>query len=340
MSSRHTRQATREIEEHVQEELNLDRTARNAEAEIRLAIAQRTLDAIEEKMNRDRLSDEAKMNRERLSDEAKMDRERINHDAFVANNLAESQARIAGLSVDASARTTAGLTVDDDAGEYPEEVKNLSLSLPGLPRQEIAKIFNNTFRPQNLYKLRMVAGFEDSDRDSNLAIVAGEIKLLKPTGSFKDFGPTPAIWSQTFLNYARVLAGFYTPTHPLLVSALLGFHEEIIELSRIYKWQDAVLPVAIQYHVMMTMETPLDHSKWLLPRSWVDRYCTSTKTLSSKSGPSILPADHTNKRKRAETTPAICRKYNLGLCSVSGCRFKHICAVENCGGAHSEKNHK
>ena len=74
MSSRHTRQATREIEEHVQEELNLDRTARNAEAEIRLAIAQRTLDAIEEKMNRDRLSDEAKMNRERLSDEAKMDR--------------------------------------------------------------------------------------------------------------------------------------------------------------------------------------------------------------------------------------------------------------------------
>ncbi len=54
-----------------------------------MAIAQRTLQALEEKMNRDRLSDGAKTDRERK--------------ASVANNLAESQARIASLSAGALA---------------------------------------------------------------------------------------------------------------------------------------------------------------------------------------------------------------------------------------------
>ncbi len=139
-----------------------------------------------------------------------------------------------------------------------------------------------------------------------------------------------------------VLGRFHASTHPLLVNALLDYHEEIIELSRTYNWQGAVLPVAIQYHIVLTMENPLDHTKWPLPRAWVDRHCTSTKTLSSKSGSGPLSADSTNKRKRAETTPSgeICRRFNQGICSLKTCRYKHICSVPSCRGNHSDKNHK
>lgn len=40
---------------------------------------------------------------------------------------------------------------DDILGEVPPEVKNIILRFAGLPQEEIVRIFQNKFKPINLY---------------------------------------------------------------------------------------------------------------------------------------------------------------------------------------------
>ncbi len=57
-----------------------------------------------------------------------------------------------------------------------------------LPKAEIAQIFANKFQPENFYKLRHLKGREDKDRDENITIENGLMKLKHITGTLQDFG--------------------------------------------------------------------------------------------------------------------------------------------------------
>lgn len=48
--------------------------------------------------------------------------------------------------------------------------------------------------------------------------------MRKVTGSYKDYGSTNTLWSETFLNYTMILIALFGPTIPALYLALAGFH--------------------------------------------------------------------------------------------------------------------
>ena len=95
----------------------------------------------------------------------------------------------------------------------------------------------------NLYKLRLMRGRDDLYRDQ-IHIDEGTLKMRKVTGSYKDYGTTKTLWSESFLNHTMILMALFGPTIPTLYLALAGFHREIIELSTIYEWQGGVSPKA------------------------------------------------------------------------------------------------
>ncbi|MCJ1467677.1 hypothetical protein MMC07_006302 [Pseudocyphellaria aurata] len=72
---------------------------------------------------------------------------------------------------------------------------------PGLLEVEIARIFSDKFRRENLYRLRHLKGRGDKDNDDNITIENGLMNLKRATGNLGDFGATWDIWSEAFINY-------------------------------------------------------------------------------------------------------------------------------------------
>lgn len=91
------------------------------------------------------------------------------------------------------------------------------------------------------------------------------MKIKKVTGTLRDFGNTIDIWSDGFLNYPMELVDFFGVASPSLFRSLLMFHYKIRQLSRIYEWQHAVYPLAIDYHTEITTGIHSDVDAWVLP---------------------------------------------------------------------------
>ena len=60
---------------------------------------------------------------------------------------------------------------------------------------------------------------------------------------------TLTIWSRTFLVYVSIVSTFHGVKHPAIVSKLISFHNDIIQLADTYDWQKAVLVLALFYHL-------------------------------------------------------------------------------------------
>ena len=44
------------------------------------------------------------------------------------------------------------------------------------------------------------------------------------------------------------MVDLFSVAFPTLHQKLLAYHQQIIELSSVYEWQEAVLPLAIEHH--------------------------------------------------------------------------------------------
>ena len=191
--------------------------------------------------------------------------------AVQAKELAqkESDARIAAMSK-GLLTPSSSVTVDEDddtIGELPQEARKVAAAYPGLPRKEIAAIFRGKFIPENLYKLRLLYGRDDIDRTTRFTIgLNGDLQFKRIKGTLKDFGNTPGIWSQGFLNYISIMVDLFGMKVPELHQKLIAYHQRIIELSATYDWSDAVLPLAIEYHTEVVAVNHIDIDAWLLPR--------------------------------------------------------------------------
>ena len=207
--------------------------------------------------------------------EAAIARDNAAAEAKAIRDKEESQAKITALT---SGATTSDSNARKDAeepiGEIPREALLVSNQFPGLPQGEIAKIFLNKFRPENLYKLRHLQGREDKDSDENIVIKNGRMKLEKATGTYRDFGTTWDIWSEAFANYAAIMVDFFGVAFPHLHRALHHFQLKIRQLSRIYEWQNACLPLALDFHSERTTLGPTNVDAWKLPAHWIDSFCT------------------------------------------------------------------
>ena len=78
---------------------------------------------------------------------------------------------------------------DEIQGEIPLEVLDISLQLVGFPKEEIVKIFQNKFKPINVYRLRHMRGlsFKAYKDEERISIEDGMLKLRKTSGLYKDY---------------------------------------------------------------------------------------------------------------------------------------------------------
>ena len=258
-------------------------------------------------------------------------------EARTAREQEKSQARIAAMRTElaiarAAAAPTQGNEEDSLTGELSPAVLLVANKYPGLPKEEIARIFANKFRPQNLYKLRHLQGRDEKDQEENIFIKDGHMKLKRASGNLRDFGPSPAIWSESFLKYSSILVNFFGVAFPSLFYVLLKFHDQILKLGRIYEWQNAVFPLAIDFHTSITTVNHTDVEAWAdLSQTWIYQYCTATHTLKGPGIGSNKRAATTNlerptaKKGMGET----CRNFNTKGCTFAKCVQEHKCTECN-----------
>lgn len=239
----------------------------------------------------------------------------------------ESLARIAVIQAGAVTAAAPHTQVDEEEpiGEISPAALLVASRYPGLPKAKIARIFANKFRPENLYKLRHLKGREDKDREENVTIENGQMKLKRVTGTLRDFGTTWDIWCESFINYSMIMVDFFGTAAPTLFRALLLFWTKIRKLGKIYAWQGAILPLAIDYHTEITTGNHTDVDTWILTQDWIDQYCSPDHILSSnpsKKRPATSPLEgHSTKKKTLE----ICRNFNSKGCSFQDCTREHKC---------------
>lgn len=189
----------------------------------------------------------------------------------------ESRARISAIQSGAGAAAALQNPVDEEkpVGEIIPAALRVASRYPGIPKAEIARIFANKFRPENLYKLRNLKGHVEKNREVN-----GPMKQGRANGTLHNYGCTWDIWSESFINYCMIMVDFFGIPFPTLHRALLLYYTKICKLSKIYEWQTAVLPLAIDYHTEITTGNHVDVDAWTLPQDWIDEYCLPKNVLA------------------------------------------------------------
>ncbi len=193
--------------------------------------------------------------------------------------IKESEAQVTASVAAASASTTAAALAqrpmadeeDNIAGEIPTEVMSIGLRFAGLLQGEIVRILQNKFKPINLYRLRHMLGLQfDSLYDQDpIGIDDGMLKLRKTSGTYKDLCKSfYKVWANAFHTYTTILVFLFGKEVLDLHSVLAEVYTNIYELSTVYEWQEAVLPIAIEAHTFIVAQQPTDQSKWVIPEKF------------------------------------------------------------------------
>ncbi|MCJ1350507.1 MAG: hypothetical protein MMC33_000488 [Icmadophila ericetorum] len=226
--------------------------------------------------------------------------------------------------------------VDNDSlGELPPEVASLASRKPSLPRTEIAKIYLNKFKPEDLHKLRPLASRHDDSDRTFIISDDGTLRATKRDRTYRDFGQTSTVWSEGFLNYAMIMNVFHGVKFPRLIEAILGFHAKIMLLAGIYQWRQVVLLLAVDTHTDITHDTITDSTKWILDKDIIDQYCSPSFVISAPAPAlarkrSVTTHDPNHKKKREKSGKELCLNFNTeGGCRRIGCKFEQSC--EECG---------
>ncbi|MCJ1468533.1 hypothetical protein MMC07_007162 [Pseudocyphellaria aurata] len=188
---------------------------------------------------------------------------------------------------------------DYSLGEVPQAVRDHPDRFIGLPREEIVKNFRNSFDPINLFRLRFDWHEPDFQEYCFRVDDDGTIKVKRVSCTYKDFGDSVHdIWSEAFLNYSMIMVSLFGSTVPDLHAALSQFHLQVLHLSRIYQWKEAILPLVIDAHKHIVTYHPLDPKSWVIPEIFRDTYCTPLSVLG------MNPRQSQPKRKRSRSPPS------------------------------------
>ena len=245
----------------------------------------------------------------------------------------EAEAKAAATRA-ATAQKSSAIAVDNNQGKNdPPIVKTTLAAHPGIAAELIRKIYDNSFAPTMLPKLRTGRG-ADAFQESTVQIEGGELKTGPVPGRLKDFGNDSYIWSDAFENYMSIYSQIHCPKFPTLQAAMFLFHKQIITLSQTFKWQGAVLDLAIEYHTTILENGPTDADLWREIPSWIImRLCPYEKQLGY-TPPTTRP--QTNKRNSSTQgeidRDEVCNNFNRPLGCKWGsnkCYRKHECT--KCG---------
>lgn len=267
------------------------------------------------------------MNAKFAMEQRKLELEMAAIEAQTVRENEESRARISAMQAVPTAttapRASGSAEEEEPIGEISPATLLVASRYPGLPKAEIARIFANKFRPKTLPRLRHLKGREDKDREENVTIENGQMKLKPSNVHLRDFGTTWEIWSEAFINYCMILVDFFGATFPSLSRVLLLFHQRIRKLTRIYEWQGAICPLVVDFHTEITTASPTNVDAWNLPQYWIDLYCSPQFVLNKKRTAAAALDGPAAKKPR---TSEICRNFNDKGCSYGDkCYREHKC---------------
>lgn len=244
-----------------------------------------------------------------------------------------AQAAAAAVNATPSARTAA---VEDAAielsGEITPAVRNILRLVPGVPLSQVLAISKHEFVPENLYRLRRTYDRSKDEIDSTMELSAsGGFIVKKARGKIRDFGESDRIWSEGFLNYARII-GYLFPQHSDVPLAMMQFHQRVQELSRIYTWT-SVFNFAMDYHHLIRSDSVLVTEPWMnVPNDFLHSYCTAG---SQRRPAGVEKKDRfspyaRDKEGSANDATVVCRNFNTKGCNAESCKRRHECL--KCGG--------
>ncbi len=177
---------------------------------------------------------------------------------------------------------------------------NITLCFGGLPQEEIVRIFYNKFKPIYLYRLRHMRGlrFETFQDQERIGIEDKMLRLWKTSGTYKDFENSfHEVWSEAFNTYTTILVSLFGKEAPDLHTALAEFYSNIYELSTVYEWQNAVLPIAIEAHSYIVAQQLTNPLTLVISVNFPDMFCTARTLIGM--GTTIT----NNKKKRSKCRP-------------------------------------
>lgn len=88
------------------------------------------------------------------------------------------------------------------------------------------------------------------------------LRLKKALGTYKIFGKSlHNVWGEAFINYTVILVGFFGKEPLNLNIILINFYGNIFQLSKIHKWQGALLAMVIEVHTYIISQQPSDPSR-------------------------------------------------------------------------------
>ena len=259
--------------------------------------------------------------------------------ARLQREAAADERAAAAAAAQPSLRTTA---VNDENGETTltgEErsfINNILAAHISVPEKYIIQIFQSSFNPLNLPKLHR-NGIDLADKPDEVQLSStGQMSITKARGSVKDFGQSPAIWLDGFMVYSDIVHQLFGPKFPALPSALLRFCRQIIDLSKIYVWNDAVLLLALRYHQHVMRSGQTSHEQWFpIPDSVVYQFCRPDKVLTSTITAQIPDTreELSQNTQAPNDSTVLClnfRKY--GECRFTGCKRRHEETTQAAGG--------
>ena len=99
--------------------------------------------------------------------------------------------------------------------------------------------------------------FEAYQDDEKIGIEDGMLKLRKTSGNYKDYvNNFYKVWSEAFINYTSIIVLLFGITAPRFQAAVTRFYSLVIQLSKVYNWKEALLPLAIEVYLHIVTLQP------------------------------------------------------------------------------------
>ena len=245
----------------------------------------------------------------------------------------ESDARIAASAAAVTAAATAaiqapkraGMEEDDIIGEIPPEVTNISLCFARLLQKEIVNLSQPvqghlplSAPPHARAPLQGLPGpGENRHRGRNVEI---KEDLRNVQRLWKEFHE---VWGEAFINYTAIIVSLFGKEAPTVHTALTQFYGNILQLSKVYEWQEAVLPMAIEVHTHIIAQQPSDPQKLAIPTEFQGRFCTPMTMIgmatllgaNKRKGSRSPPSRRVNSSSGSSNNPSVvCDLFNKGSC--------------------------
>lgn len=167
-------------------------------------------------------------------------------------------------------------------GKIPARCRSSQFVLPVFHRRTLPKSF--TISPSQSISTAFATCDAYATKPTKIKAIEDGMLSLKST--------------EAFINYKSILVSLFSATAPNLHMALAIFKINILQPAKVYKWQEAVLPLAIKVHTHIVCLRRSDASNWIIPPDFQGRFCTIITVL----GMSSLQLQA--KRKRFQSPPS------------------------------------